>query len=374
MRGEQLTIALCGAVLFLGAGPTPVRAAQFAFEPPTIDRWHYPFNSTRGRRPLISTFGATGEVGFNDRDGQCLFAWDTGGLIAGGEDPNTYAIRAIRVTLTADWFDGPDWPVDLTVDEWFTYDANFDGEVNADGVPRGEPNDTDGESDDADPGRPIELFGVGFGPTYTATTYTETSAYIGSINGPSTPRDPFPFVFDPNGAMLRAEDSVRGLFNTALGVTNFTPTPWAIGAPIGYTPGAQTAPFDVEFEIDLTLSDGRVRRYFQEQLAAGRVFVVVAGMANTVQMGSTAAFPVFFAREGLTLDPLAKAGKLEIDLGPAADINGDGCVDLSDLAGLLSNFGMTGATLSDGDVTGDGEVGLPDLAGLLAEFGAGDCG
>ncbi|MCA9244220.1 MAG: hypothetical protein KDA32_09710 [Phycisphaerales bacterium] len=370
MRQSLIVLAL---FVTLSAGQFAA-AQQFAFNTPAIDRWHYPFNGTPGRRPIFSTFGATGVAGFNDRDGEPLLAWDTGGQIPTGADPNTYAIQSIRVTLTADWFDGPDWPVDMTVDEWFTFDVNFDGMVNGDGIPRGEPNDTDGESNDDDPGRPIEMFGVGFGPTYTASTYTETSAYIGSINSPSAARDPFPFVFDPNGAMLHCEDSVRGNFNGPLGVTSFTPTPWAIGEPIGYTPGAQTIPFDVVFDIDLTQSDGRVRRYFQEQLAAGRVFVVVAGMANTVQMGSTSAFPVFFTKEGLTLDPLAKAGKLEIRLGPAADINGDGCVDLSDLAGLLSHFGATGASFADGDITGDGEVGLPDLAGLLAEFGAGDCG
>jgi hypothetical protein len=55
------------------------------------------------------------------------------------------------------------------------------------------------------------------------------------------------------------------------------------------------------------------------------------------------------------------------------DINGDGLVDLSDLALLLANFGVTeGAGFDDGDLDGDGDVELQDLAILLARFG-GEC-
>jgi beta-glucanase (GH16 family) len=55
---------------------------------------------------------------------------------------------------------------------------------------------------------------------------------------------------------------------------------------------------------------------------------------------------------------------------PAADTNGDGSVDITDLGTLLANFGTTsGATLSDGDVNGDGAVSITDLGTLLAEFG-----
>ncbi|MFQ5807305.1 MAG: hypothetical protein ACE5I3_12730, partial [Phycisphaerae bacterium] len=52
------------------------------------------------------------------------------------------------------------------------------------------------------------------------------------------------------------------------------------------------------------------------------------------------------------------------------DLNGDGQVDLSDLATLLSNYGVTEeAELEDGDLDGDGDVDLDDLAALLAHYG-----
>src|SRR6185436_16030720 len=59
--------------------------------------------------------------------------------------------------------------------------------------------------------------------------------------------------------------------------------------------------------------------------------------------------------------------------GPSScpgDANGDGIVELSDLAILLSHFGTTsGATFADGDFTADGVVDLTDLALLLGSFG-----
>jgi hypothetical protein len=52
------------------------------------------------------------------------------------------------------------------------------------------------------------------------------------------------------------------------------------------------------------------------------------------------------------------------------DLDGDGRVDLSDLAQLLSNYGTTsGASYADGDLDGDGDVDLADLAALLAVYG-----
>jgi len=52
------------------------------------------------------------------------------------------------------------------------------------------------------------------------------------------------------------------------------------------------------------------------------------------------------------------------------DLDGDWDVDLSDLAQLLANYGMTGgATYEDGDLDADGDVDLSDLAALLAVYG-----
>lgn len=52
----------------------------------------------------------------------------------------------------------------------------------------------------------------------------------------------------------------------------------------------------------------------------------------------------------------------------AGDTDGDGDVDLADLAILLGEFGMVGQGLP-GDVDGDGDVDLADLASVLGNFG-----
>jgi hypothetical protein len=52
------------------------------------------------------------------------------------------------------------------------------------------------------------------------------------------------------------------------------------------------------------------------------------------------------------------------------DLQGDGDVDLSDLAVILSHFGMAeGAIQADGDTDGDADVDLQDLSNVLADFG-----
>lgn len=54
------------------------------------------------------------------------------------------------------------------------------------------------------------------------------------------------------------------------------------------------------------------------------------------------------------------------------DLDGSGCVDLSDLAQLLSNCGTaSGMTYQDGDLDGDQDVDLADLAASLGNYGEG---
>lgn len=52
------------------------------------------------------------------------------------------------------------------------------------------------------------------------------------------------------------------------------------------------------------------------------------------------------------------------------DLDGDGDVDVADLAILLANFGaMSGVSAADGDLDRDGDVDVADLAILLANYG-----
>ena len=341
------------------------RAEVIEFATPSDDRWHYPFNFTPGFRATGSCFGAVGAPGFNERDAYIVVAWDTGEQVCPGLGPEAYDVQSITVTLTNQA--GAEWPPDTTVDEWFTYV---------------------GQSD-PDPGRPLELFGAGFGSTHDEITWVESSLFVGATDNAQAPRDPFPFVFqDGTDNVLHVEDSVTGLHNGSVipplcddpdGICPFTPTPWAIGVPVGYT---SLEPFDVEFAIDLGLSDGAVRRYFEEQLDAGRVIVIVTSLREAEMQGPQSGFPSFFMKEVLPFNPAAKAPALRIEviITPSGDLDGDGDVTLFDWAALAECVAgpetipdpapelTTEDCLCWFDFDRDGDVDLHDMGAFQVRF------
>ncbi len=346
---------------------------QYDFNTPSDDQWQYPYNSDPAGRSPGNCFGTVGynhppyNYHFQDRDGIVLAAWDTSGAIPTGQGAASYHISAIRVTLIN--IPNAQWPIDTSVDEWYTYDISGDQIINADGIPRGQPGDTDGESSDVDPGRPIELFGAGFGPIFTYGSWTEFSFYVGSDQFFSSPRDPFPFVYrDGTGDLLHVEDNVKGLYNSGLSpplcgppddACPFTPIPWAVGVPVNYTPGSQPTPFAVNFDVDLSLSGGRVLQYFQDQLNSGRVIVSVTSLRETTVMGGTAGYPSFFMKEAT--DPGAAAPKLTIVLSSCSqgdgDINCDGLVNGTDLdlfVGVLLGTVTDSSYVSRSDLNNSG--------------------
>jgi|GEM_PF-3411065 len=362
---------LPAALLSLAAGfalATPALGQSFDFDTPAADRWHYPFNTSPGSRLTASTFLYVGPPGFNNRDGAVIIVWNTSAIIPPGDDPSSYTLEGLRVTLTNE--PGAEWAIDLTTDEWFTQVEGVGG-------------------DDTDPGQPIELFGIGFGPTYTepvagtANPWHEFSPYIGSNSVTDIPRDPYPFVFQEGTTdRLRVEDHVAGLWNDQLPVPvgSFTPTAWAIGAPQNYTPGNQPVPFDVVFDVDLSLSEGRVLEYFQDQLSKGYIAVMITSFQPSVIFGASNTFASFYTKEGAAFaaDPAVKAPRLRVTLaenttppcpadvtGPALDGVPNGFVDAFDLnyyVGLWLNndpaADLTGASL---DGTPDGAVNAFDL-------------
>ena len=285
-------------------------AGVYRFDVPSDDRWHYPFNFNPGARPTASCFGSTGDPNFttfNDRDGIFLIAWRTSMSVPSGLPFQSYDVRAVRVTLThlgSTPAGIPSWPVDLTPDQWFTMDHPIS---------------------DVDPGQPLELFGVGFGPVYTYSNWNEGSPYVGADDIDSTPRDPFPFVYESGTlAKVHIEDNVKDMF---------TPQPWAIGVPAGYVPGSQATPFSVTFDVDPSLSNGGVLAYFREQLAAGRVFAAVTSLQVTSMFAETG-YPTFFTKEGAPLTAGGKAPMIELTLAPTGDANGNSLRDLIDFGAL----------------------------------------
>lgn len=78
----------------------------------------------------------------------------------------------------------------------------------------------------------------------------------------------------------------------------------------------------------------------------------------------------FTTAGGFASGHIAKWGCLGFAPPCPGDLNGDGEVELHDLAELIGNYGiMSGAIYEQGDLDGDGDVDLDDLAELLGLYG-----
>ncbi len=117
------------------------------------DRWMYPFAGSGGTTNRAPTFGADSQPTFDNRDGQFLIEWDTSGAYAAGAGASSYVIHSARVEVAV-------------LDGAFAYDGTVDPYTSYFG-------DTD-----ADAGRPVEIFGVGYrNGNSTTGTNLETVAF-----------------------------------------------------------------------------------------------------------------------------------------------------------------------------------------------------
>lgn len=94
-------------------------------------------------------------------------------------------------------------------------------------------------------------------------------------------------------------------------------------------------------------------------------FMYLLSRPRTLTVTKDAYFP---ATEEVTIESGIN-GVADVTMILIGDLDADCDVGLSDLAQLLSNYGMTsGATYADGDMDGDGDVQLEDLSALLPVY------
>ncbi|MBX3363976.1 MAG: hypothetical protein KF866_04355 [Phycisphaeraceae bacterium] len=353
------TTTLAAAALAACACVSHAQVFQFSASAPDADRWNYPFGTSPGVEELASTFGATLIAGFDDYDAQFIVAWETAGVIASGLGVHRYHVERAIVRVT------------VANDNEFVYDDTFDSyrtflpETDALFTP------------DDDPGRPIELWGVGYRGPFSISTWYETAPFGG--------QPVIPPAQDSRFAFASYVDEVGVDRNVSLRVRErFDADPFAIGTAT-LTPGS-LVPADTEFTFAIDLCRGGSDLYLRRGLDAGVLRFTVASLspADGGPGGGSGAFPRWYTRENPIAQILGYTAKLELTVrvGSAADMTGssdpfspdygvpDGIVDAADFFYYLDLFVANDprADLSGSSDPTSGAYGRPDCQIDAADF------
>lgn len=242
---------------------------------PTVDKWQYPFGGSGGTRTSGSTFGAVGSAGFDDRDAQFYTGFQTSGLVPTGLGFESYLILSATFTLSLGITPSGDAPA-------LVYDGTYDS-INTFGL-NGEPINGD------DPGRPMELFGVGYRGGLTNTTVVNGSSF--GTAGEGT-RNLYATDFFGGESLAGANRDTSNNVTMA-----FEASPFAIGqvAPGDITGGLVNEDADIVFTLNLANPD--VVRYLQYSLDEGVVSFLTTSLHQASQ-GGPISYPVYYANENL---------------------------------------------------------------------------
>ncbi len=335
------SIGVCTAALVLAGGMAMAGSGVvITRDGPALDRWMYPFNSSSpGTRPSAPTFGALGqtELGgftFDERDAQVLIGFDIGAGIP--DDLCRYRFTQATVRIA------------VTTDQAFRYDPSFDGRVTyltEAGIPGGTP--------DADAGRPIEMFGVGYRNGFDVGSFLETSPFAPTVAS----RVRSAFATDFSGGVARdVSNSVVDILNVA---------PFAIGMTAAVAPGA-LVPANTDFRFDLDLNNADVVSYLRQAVASGRLNLAIASMFPAESAGGpgSGAYPTFYMKENLF--GAGRRARLEMTIEPCipGDLDCSGTVDVDDLNLVLGDWLGSGA----GDADCDGVTDVDDLNLVLGNW------
>ena len=281
----------------------------------------YPFNFQPGVRPVAPTYGSF-DYRFDTRDAQFLLGWDTASQLATNAEPWRILLRTVRLTLTSVAPIAPNKP--------FVYDPTHDAFETYLGI-----GNQPGAVPDSDPGRPIEVFGIGYRGAFDDATFLETSPYgaLGSVTSGSVSivtRNAYAAMYDATGALIDIANNV-GQLNTNWTAAAFEVTPWAVGSISGVAPGDEV-PDGSKMSFELRLEDPLILGHVQRALAAGRVRLAVSSLSPAGQStpggtgaGGAGAYPWWATKENLLYDP----PRLEIEgvVVSDEDTDGDGLPD-----------------------------------------------
>lgn len=262
--------------------------------------YHNYFNRSNSAYAIFAYLGD--DSGADSRLGQFLVGWDTAATVSTNQPITRYLIRACRATVLLN--DGNQVIYDPTHDALATYfDPNNPARI-----------------PDADAGRPVELFGVGFRNGYGTTNFLQGST-VG--NGATGSNNVYAISWTTNG-------SPRDLGNN-VGKTNaaflpFETWPFAVAQTSAAAPGESLSPNDV-LTFDLNLADPFLMGYLRRGLQKGRLDLMVSSLHQVSGQFGAEPYPAFATRfnEAL-LDPPTTLD-LEVTVVRDLDTDSDGLPD-----------------------------------------------
>jgi hypothetical protein len=340
------------AVLVALSGAAHAQTFSGTYAQPSLDRWNYPFSSNPGNEKFAPSFGAILIPGFDDRDGMYLVGYNTAAEIPTGLPPEWYTVESMTLTV---------W---VGVDEQFVYDPTFDSFVTL--LPNSDPRHVA----DADTGKPVEVFAVGFRNGFNILTFQENSPFGGAPIVPPAEgsRNSFPAIY--NVAGTAATDVSR---QVRLG---FDAEPLAIAqipASEGILPG-DLVPVGTEMVFDISACAQGGQGYFRQCLSAGRIDLMVTSLspAQGGPDGGTGdpAYPSFYTRENVTAIALNKYATLSyvITVKNPADFDDSGFVDTDDFDAFVRAYE---AGEDSADIDGSCFVDTDDYDTFVRAFEAG---
>jgi len=262
--------------------------------------YHNYFSRSNSAYAIFASFGDSS--GADSRLGQFLVGWDTATAVPTNQPVTRYLIRACRATVLIN--DGNQVIFDPTHDDLATYfDTNNPARV-----------------PDADAGRPVELFGVGFRNGYGTTNFLQSSA-IG--NGPPGTDNVYALCWTTNGTARDVNNNV-GKTNEAF--PPFETWPFAVAQTTAAAPGETLKPGD-QLTFDLNLEDPFLLDYLRRGLQKGRLDLMVSSLHQVSGQFGSEPYPAFATRfnEAL-LDPPTTLD-LEVTVVRDLDTDSDGLPD-----------------------------------------------
>lgn len=311
----------------VGVGVAGAQPFEVGFDRPSMDRWMYPHNATPGQRPTAPVFGTLGdESGVDSRHGQFLVGFELEGRVPTGLDLGRYRILGCRLSLT------------VSRDLAYVLDDTEDpvGSYLEAGLP--------GAVADPDPGRPVELFGVGYRNGFTEETFREDSPFGRADTGQ---RNAYAAGYGVDGVLVDVGNNV-GKTNELF--PSFVARPFAVGRVEGLAAG-ETVLGGTVMRFELNLADPLVEAYVRRACRSGRLRWMVTSL-QTSGFGGTPAWAEFHTRDSVLGD--APRMVLSGVVFGEEDTDGDGLPDDWERH-YLGGLGGGGDGDSDGDGASDAE-------------------